>query len=119
MRNSILILDDDKIRHKQFSKKYNTEMRTHVYSVEEAKKSIESNSFDYMFLNHDLGGEQMVSSGEGTGYELAKWIAEDSKRFPQKAIFIHSLNSVGRKNIKSILDSVGISNMETPFIWKS
>jgi len=35
-----------------------------------------------LFLDHDLGGKQMVASGNNTGYEVAKWL---SKKQSEKA----------------------------------
>jgi hypothetical protein len=49
---------------------------------------------------------QMVESGgkEPTGYDVAKWLSENPDRQPNQ-IYIHSLNTVGARNIHNILPS--------------
>ena len=115
--NNILILDDDKIRHTQFAKKYASENLIHVYTSTEAIEALKTQKFDYVFLDHDLGGEQMVSSGDGTGYEVAEWIANNEDSRPSKTVILHSLNPPGRANMCSVLKAKGVRVMESPFLW--
>jgi len=117
--NKILILDDDEIRHVQFASKYGTsEVLTHVRTAKEAIDELKTHKFDYVFLDHDLGGEQMVNSGPGTGYEVAEWIAYNKESHPSNMVILHSLNSPGRKNMCTVLKSNGVKVMESPFLWK-
>lgn len=65
-------------------------------------KNVEMISFD-----HDLG--------EGmTGYDVVKWIEERVRVHgdPLPLIYIHSANSVGRKNIEAAITSMAA------FIWR-
>jgi len=39
--------------------------------------------FDYLFLDHDLGGKQMVNSRENTGYEVAEWLSKNKLKKPK------------------------------------
>ena len=53
----ILILDDDHSRHKQFSKKYASEDLTHVFTAHVCIELLKRYEYDYVFLDHDLGGQ--------------------------------------------------------------
>jgi len=70
--------------------------------------------YDILSIDHDLGGKTYVESGEGTGYEVAEWLYENPDRKP-KEIYLHSLNSAGRKNMKNVLPE----SVEAPFAWKN
>jgi len=114
----ILILDDDDNRHEQFAKKYASENLVHVHTSTDAIDELKINKFDYVFLDHDLGGTIMSSSGPGTGYEVAEWIANNENGIPLKAVILHSLNPPGRKNMYNVLYSKGVNVMESPFLWR-
>lgn len=110
---NILILEDDPNRVKAFKQKF---IGHHVKITDKAEEVIEllqSRSWDYLFLDHDLGGEQMVSSGPGTGYEVAKFLEENPQYKPAQ-IALHSLNPGGRKNMKLALPEA----IEAPFCWR-
>jgi CheY-like chemotaxis protein len=106
----ILILDDDHSRHQQFSKKYATEELKHVYT---------SYDYDYVFLDHDLGGKQMQPSGDGTGYEVAEWLSNNPDRQPKISVVLHTLNPVGQKNMCTVLKSANIPVLASPFLWRT
>jgi len=60
-----------------------------VCCVTTAKETIEklsSEKWDYVFLDHDLGGQTYVPSGPGTGYEVAQWISNNPDQKPEKVI---------------------------------
>ena len=107
----ILILEDSKRRHKAFRAKYGFDL-TIVETTSEAIELLESQEWDTLFLDHDLGGETMVDSGSGTGYEVAKWLSEHPERKPRQ-IILHSYNPVGRANMKAALPEAE----EAPGIW--
>lgn len=98
----ILILDDREIRHEYFRNKWGKFELTHVYTAKECIEKLENNNYDLITLDHDLGDEEMVESGPNTGYEVAKWLAQHPEKQPGW-IYLHSLNSVGRKNMKFLL----------------
>lgn len=71
--------------------------------------------YDLILLDHDLGGETFVpSEAPNTGYEFVSWVADslavDVKTHPV-AIVIHSWNSDGARNMKALLASKGIENV--------
>ena len=88
----IFILEDDPERIKKFRRNLIGHELDITTTVDEGKKYI-NKKYDLIFLDHDLGGHQMVDSGEGTGYELAALIADTVNK--NSAIIIHSLNHYG------------------------
>jgi len=74
-----------------------------AYSRNEAIEILENeNDFDFIFLDHDLGGRVYVDSQEeDTGFWVAKYIADNDIR--SKHIIIHTLNTHGAKNMLTIL----------------
>jgi hypothetical protein len=105
MRN-VFILEDDLNRQEQFRKKLSdpTINIVIVDNVKSAKEEfVKQNTWDYIFLDHDLGGQVLVeSTDENTGYQFAKWLAE-RKISPKTHIFCHSLNPAGSENILGVL----------------
>jgi len=110
---AVLILEDDPFRVKAFKRKFIGHSVTVTDNATEAIVLLKSKSWDYLFLDHDLGGEQMVSSGPGTGYEVAKFLEENPQYQPVN-IALHSLNPSGRKNMQMALPEA----IEAPFCWK-
>lgn len=113
----LLILDDDQIRHDGFKRKFPEYELKHTYTAEETIDALKNNEYDYVFLDHDLGGEQMVASGDGTGYEVAEWLANHHCRCPKMAIYIHSLNPIGRKNMVNVMRNIKLKIQEAPCAW--
>lgn len=68
---------------------------TWVKTVDEAIRHLRTGMVTSISLDHDLGTTQ-------TGYDLAKWIEEEAfyKRLPKLEWCVHSMNSVGAKNIQ-------------------
>ena len=106
----ILILDDDQTRHKFFNRKLIGHSVTNVETAADAIKHLSEDTFDAIFLDHDLGGEIFVNSFGpilNTGYAVAKWLSENPEKQP-KQIFIHSLNPVGADNMKALLPDAAL-----------
>jgi len=111
---NVLILEDDVSRHKVFLQNL---IGTHTVIVTTASAAIQKlveARWDYLFLDHDLGGTQMVASGPGTGYEVAKWLAENPIRQPAN-IIIHSFNPVGAANMAQVLSKAVVA----PGCWRN
>lgn len=110
----ILILEDDPQRTKLMLQKLADKGAVKV--VQTAKEAIgwlEIKDWNLLSLDHDLGGEEMVESGPGTGYEVACWLEEHPDRQPG-VIWLHSLNPVGRYKMSEALPNA----QEKPFWWK-
>ena len=108
----VLILEDDPIRHKAFKKNFWRCDMTIVETAQDAIKELINNKFDYLFLDHDLGGTQFAPSDENSGYGVAKFLKEH-KEFQPTVIVLHSLNPAGRLAMKHALPNA----YEQPLIW--
>lgn len=80
-----MILDDDPKRQQVFRRHYHDRDGAKItayavaYTANEAIDLLLSQPpFDIVQLDHDLGGQQMVESGPGTGEEVAR--ATDARR---------------------------------------
>lgn len=65
---------------------------------EQAISFLNTDSYDYISLDHDLGEEK-------TGYDIAKYIVENNVEL--KGFRVHSSNPVGRFNIVQLLTHYG------------
>jgi CheY-like chemotaxis protein len=113
----ILVLEDNEERIKIFRERMEQEgvSLTICDTVEACIPALENTMYDWLFLDHDLGGNVYVPSDgeEKTGWHVAKWLSENPDRMPE-TIVVHSLNPDGRKNIISLLPQA----QDIPFAWK-
>lgn len=103
-RMDILVLEDDPQRHAIFRRNLIGTNVVIVTTVQGAIAELPTRAWDYVFLDHDLNGEQMVKSGEGTGYAVAEWLAANPLHIPPH-IVVHSFNPLGAENIQKALPS--------------
>jgi len=108
----ILILEDSSERQQAFLKKFSEFNLAIVETAQDAIEKLQSQKWDSILLDHDLGGETNVESGPGTGYEVAQWLANNPDHKPEQ-IIIHSANPVGRDRMKAELPEAIIA----PFLW--
>lgn len=98
----VFILEDDQTRVTKFRQNLIGHEIFVTDNVKTAKIMLTNNQFEIIFLDHDLGGEVFVNSNfPNTGYQLAKWIVDNNIKYNR--LIVHSLNSVGANNIKSII----------------
>ena len=64
---------------------------TCVTTVKEVIDHLQKDTWDCVFLDHDLDGKTYVPSGPGTGYEVAMWLHEHPNNKP-RTIIVHTLN---------------------------
>jgi CheY-like chemotaxis protein len=108
----ILILDDDKNRLKTFVQNF---IGNDVVTKTTAKETIEeldTNIWDAVFLDHDLGGKVFVPPGPETGPEVAEWLRDHPYKKPAW-IIIHSFNGEAASHMLSILPSA----IYRPGVW--
>lgn len=98
----ILILEDDDNRRKSFMRNLIGHDVTIVDRSKAAIERLEAGEWDALYLDHDLGGEVMVESGENTGYEVAKWLEMHKERQP-KHMILHTFNPIGMENMQNAL----------------
>ena len=100
----VLLLEDDQERIDWFVGEFEKYNFTYDWtdSAETAKKLVHDNKYHMIFLDHDLGGKQMVPSKDpNTGYQVAKDIPKTVNR--DSRIIIHSWNPVGAQKMFEVL----------------
>ena len=108
----ILILEDDKNRIDVFKK--NLDGIEDIYITDYANQAIswlESIEFDYIFLDHDLGGLQMEWDEENCGMTVAKYLNKHPQR--KANVIIHSLNTHRAKEMEHLIEG----SQHIPFVW--
>jgi len=110
---NILILEDDTDRHTAFKQRLIGTNIVIVETAEECIQLLDTDLWDMLCLDHDLGGQVFVPSGPGTGYEVACWLEEHPDVMPTEVI-LHSLNPAGRQKMKQALPNA----REVPFCWE-
>lgn len=98
----ILVLEDDSTRQKAFRQNLIGANVVIVDTPQEAIKNLDTKTWDFLFLDHDLGGQSWVTPGDDTGYAVAKWLEANPSKQP-KAIVLHTLNPIGGKAMKEVL----------------
>ncbi len=99
----VFILEDNGSRVVKFKRELIGNRVDHAETLPAGREMIRDNEYDLIFLDHDLGGMEMVdSSEEDTGYHLAVLIAADDRNSGTPCI-VHSCNPAGADNIVSVL----------------
>lgn len=112
----ILFLDDNLNRHRAFKHRFNDPeiALTAVETAEDCIKALRKETFDMVFLDHDLGGETYTESSRAdTGMEVVRWIEEHKPKIGE--VIVHSLNPVGASAMSGGLDRSGYAVQKIPF----
>lgn len=92
----IFLLDDDRRRHRWFKRRFEGDEIDIAETVAEAKPFLKDNSYDAVFLDHDLLPHHYKSDerdDENTGYAIALWLSENTNLQNAATIIIHTRNS--------------------------
>lgn len=111
---TILFLDDCPLRTKNFQSAFPsaTCVATSATCIEELKKQ----DWDYVCLDHDLGGETFVDSDRAdTGMEVVRWIVENKPHIMH--IFVHSLNHPAAQEMSAKLRKATFAASCAPFFY--
>ena len=118
----VLLLEDSMERISWFAKRFIGKVVDYAYTADQANEFLLKNTYDIIFLDHDLAEEHYVAMYQpldtelsGTGVDTAKFIASN-KCSPKAQIIIHSLNSVGSQSIFAILDDAGYNVQKVPYL---
>ena len=108
----ILFLDDDEERHREFLKHLGAApvVVKPVKTVADAVSALDKETFELIFLDHDLDGRTMVESGPGTGFEVAQHLMTTANKSAQ--VIVHTLND---KGARAMLDVLGPKAVWVPF----
>ena len=108
----ILFLDDSEDRIETFKKHINT--ASIVRTADECINKLKKQKWDYVFLDHDLGGEVHVDSDrEDCGMEVVRWAVENKPIV--EGFIIHSLNHIASRSMKEALRKAGYKALPIPF----
>jgi phosphoribosyl 1,2-cyclic phosphodiesterase len=111
----ILILEDSSERIFEFKKRLISHDVTYTMDTKECIHLLKEQTWDYICLDHDLTNV-FEKPGEGTGYEVARFIAENPSCKPRH-ILIHTMNNVGASAMMLVLGRVGIRATYIPCLW--
>jgi hypothetical protein len=103
---SIFLLDDDTRRHRWFKKRFDGDEVFIAETVDQAKVLLEENSYDAIFLDHDLLPEHYDSDtqdDENTGFAIAIWLSENKNVQSAATIIVHTRNSDGGMRMVEVL----------------
>jgi hypothetical protein len=111
----IIFLDDADQRWYQFQSKIPQSVRAET--ADQCIKMIkDSPNIDWLFLDHDLGGEAYVkSSREDCGMEVVRYLCKDLRTESINRIVVHSHNSVAAEEMFNKLKDAGYSVRLVPF----
>ena len=113
----IYIVEDDNSRMNWFRKTFSDCEIYYTQNVKTACCDIKNNQYDIIFLDRDLfygGANEDEKGNELTGEDVARYI-KDNGLAKDAAIVIHSLNPIGQKNIKRLLDDYHSQVYTIPF----
>jgi len=108
----VLVLEDNKARQAKFKRGLIGHECLLVDTARDAIKALQEQTYDAIFLDHDLYQQAYVPSGPGTGYEVAEWLASNREHMPAR-VYVHSYNDRGRAKMLEVLpDAVAV-----PGVW--
>jgi CheY-like chemotaxis protein len=94
---SVLLLDDDDRRHRWFRKRFEGDELDIAESVVEAKELLADNTYDAIFLDHDLLPHHYESNDHddfaNTGYAVAEFLNDRAELQRAATIIVHTRNA--------------------------
>lgn len=94
---NVFVLDDDHRRHRWFKKRFSGDDLEIAETVDEAKEILGEQTFDAIFLDHDLLPHHYQSNDhddfENTGRAVADWLDENRKLQRAATIIVHTRNA--------------------------
>ncbi len=114
----VFLLDDDARRHDWFAKRFRGDRLDVASEPRRAVELLAANSYDAIFLDHDLLPEHYESDehdDERTGYAVASWLAERPDRQTASHIIVHTRNADGALRMVELLRRAGRQAEHVPF----
>jgi CheY-like chemotaxis protein len=114
----VFLLDDDKRRHLWFSVRFKGDYVDVADNVEQAQEFLTANSYDAIFLDHDLEPEHYNATShddERTGYAIASWLAANPQIQRASTIVVHTRNADGAMRMVEELRRSGRTADYVPF----
>ena len=114
----IFLLEDDERRCEWFEKRFKGDEIDIACDVNQAKELLQRNTYDSIFLDHDLMPEHYGSEtpdDERTGYAIASFLAERPELQRAATIMVHSFNTEGALRMVEELRRAGRQADYVPF----
>ena len=114
----VFLLEDDKRRHDWFTERFQGDYLDIADNVPQAQELLGNNSYDAIFLDHDLHPEHYNSSttdDERTGYAIALWLASKPQLQRASTILVHTRNADGAMRMVEELRRAGRAAEFVPF----
>ena len=114
----VFLLDDDKRRHRWFSARFKGDFVDVADNVTQAQEYLSANSYDAIFLDHDLHPEHYNTDSrddERTGYAIALWLAAHPELQAASTILVHTRNADGAMRMVEELRRAGRNADYVPF----
>lgn len=114
----VFLLDDDKRRHRWFSARFKGDFVDVADNVKHAQELLSANSYDAIFLDHDLHPEHYNTDSrddERTGYAIASWLAANPELQAASTILVHTRNADGAMRMVEELRRAGRTADYVPF----
>ncbi len=107
---AIFLLDDDRRRHRWFEKRFEGDDLEIAETVDEAKLLLEENSYDAIFLDHDLLPHHYESNDHDdfarTGFAIAEFLDENKSLQRAATIIVHTRNAdAGIRMVEKLRES--------------
>jgi CheY-like chemotaxis protein len=114
----VFLLDDDRRRHRWFSARFKGDFVDVADNVEQAQQFLSENSYDAIFLDHDLHPEHYNNLSHDdlrTGYAIALWLAANPQLQRASTILVHTRNADGAMRMVEELRRSGRTADYVPF----
>ncbi len=114
----VFLLDDDQRRHRWFAARFKGDFVDVAHDVSQAQELLSTNSYDAIFLDHDLHPEHYNASShddERTGYAIASWLAAHPELQAASTILVHTRNADGAMRMVEELRRAGRTADYVPF----
>jgi len=114
----VFLLDDDRRRHQWFAERFKGDFIDMAHNVSQAQQLLGENSYDAIFLDHDLHPEHYSSldrDDERTGYAIASWLAANPDLQRASTILVHTRNADGAMRMVEEMRRSGRSAEYVPF----
>jgi hypothetical protein len=114
----VFLLDDDRRRHRWFAARFKGDIIDVAHNVEQGQQFLMNNSYDALFLDHDLHPEHYNSDeldDERTGYAIASWLAANPEFQRAATILVHTRNADGAMRMVEELRKAGRTAEYVPF----
>jgi|SRR3954468_1701888 response regulator RpfG family c-di-GMP phosphodiesterase len=94
---TVFLLDDDERRHRWFERRFEGDDLAIAETVEDAKEILAEETFDAIFLDHDLLPHHYETNDHDdygrTGYAIAEWLHEHQELQKAATIIVHTRNA--------------------------